>query len=49
MLPATTSAGNLASLTVGGNPVAFTTETVKGISYAVFPASTGSWVATYAP
>lgn len=49
MIPATTSAGTLASLTAGGNPVAFTTETIKGISYAVFPASTGSWVATYAP
>jgi hypothetical protein len=49
MIPTTTSAGNLASLTVGGNPVTFTTETIKGISYAVFPASTGSWVATYAP
>ena len=49
MIPATTSAGTLASLTVGGNSVAFTTETIKGISYAVFPASTGSWVATYAP
>ena len=49
MIPATTSAGTLTSLTVGGNPVTFTTETIKGISYAVFPASTGSWVATYVP
>lgn len=49
MIPATTAAGTITSLTVGGNPVAFTTETVKGLSYAVFPASTGSWVATYAP
>jgi hypothetical protein len=49
MLPNTTSAGTLASLTVGGNPVTFTTETIKGIVYAVFPASSGSYVATYAP
>jgi len=49
MIPNTTSAGTLASLTVGGNAVAFTAETIKGLSYAVFPASTGSWVATYAP
>lgn len=28
-----------------GNPVSFTTQTIKGISYAVFPASPG----TYAP
>jgi hypothetical protein len=49
MIPATTSAGTLASLTVGGNPVTFTTETIKGISYAVFPAGSGNYVATYAP
>lgn len=49
MIPATTSAGTIASLTVGGNPVTFTTETIKGISYAVFPAATGSYTATYAP
>jgi hypothetical protein len=49
MLPATTSAGTLASLTANGDPVAFTTQTVKGISYAVFPAGSGAYVATYAP
>jgi hypothetical protein len=49
MLPATSTAGTLASLTVGGNPVTFTAQTVKGIAYAVFPAASGSYVATYAP
>ncbi|HWM93884.1 MAG TPA: family 16 glycoside hydrolase [Thermoanaerobaculia bacterium] len=49
MIPASTSAGTLASLTVGGNPVTWTTETIKGISYAIFPASSGSYTATYAP
>ena len=49
MLPNTTAAGTLASLTMGGNPVSFTTETLKGIPYAVFNASSGSYVATYAP
>jgi hypothetical protein len=44
-----TAAGTLASLMVGGNPVAFTTETIKGITHAIFPASSGSCVATYAP
>jgi hypothetical protein len=42
-------AGTLASLTVGGNPVTFATETIKGLTYAVFSASSGSYVATYAP
>jgi hypothetical protein len=49
MLPTVSTAGTLASLTAGGNPVTFTTETIKGISYAVFPAGTGSYAATYAP
>ncbi len=49
MLPNTTPAGTLTSLTVGGNPVTFTTDTTKGIAYAVFTASSGSYVATYAP
>jgi hypothetical protein len=41
--------GTLASLTVNSNPVAFTPQTVKGIAYAVFPAASGSYVATHAP
>lgn len=49
MLPNTTAAGTLASLTAGGNPVTFTTETLKGITYAVFSAPSGSYVAVYAP
>lgn len=49
MIPATTSAGTIASLTAGGNPVTFTTETIKGISYATFPAGSGSYTATYVP
>lgn len=42
-------AGNLSSLTLGGNPVSWITETIKGIAYAIFPASSGSYTATYAP
>ncbi|HEY4595057.1 MAG TPA: hypothetical protein VIJ02_01550, partial [Thermoanaerobaculia bacterium] len=49
LLPATTPAGSLASLTANGSPVAFSTQTLKGITYAVFPAASGSYVATYAP
>jgi Domain of Unknown Function (DUF1080) len=49
MIPAATSAGTLASLTVGGTPVTFTTETIKGIAYAIFPATTGTYTASYAP
>ena len=49
MLPLSSTAGTLASPTMNGNSVAFTARTVKGIAYAVFPAATGSYVATYAP
>ena len=49
MLPLASTGGTLASLAADGNPVAFTTQTVKGIAYAVFPAASGSYVATYAP
>jgi hypothetical protein len=49
LLLATTPAGTLASLTANGSPVTFTTQTIKGITYAVFPAASGAYVATYAP
>jgi hypothetical protein len=49
MLPNTSTAGTLASLTLNGSAVTFTTQTIKGIAYAVFPAASGSYVATYAP
>jgi hypothetical protein len=49
MLPMSSNAGTLASITTGGNAVSFTTQTIKGISYAVFPASSGTYTAAYAP
>lgn len=49
MLPVSTPAGDLVALTRDAAPVAWTTETIKGISYAFFPAAAGDWVATYAP
>ncbi len=47
MVPASTSVGMLVALTRDGSPVAWTTETIKGIAYAFFPAAAGNWVATY--
>jgi WD40 repeat protein len=38
----------LISITRDGNPVSYTTETIKGIVYARFAGDTGSYVATYA-
>ena len=50
MLPTRSSATNsLVSVTTGSgsSPVAFTTDTIKGIEYAFFPAVLGTYTATY--
>lgn len=47
MLPMQSSKGSLASITRGGASVAFTTETIKGITYAFFPVINGDYSANY--
>ncbi len=47
MLPASGPTGALQGLARNGEPVAFTTQTIKGITYATFSADAGSYVATY--
>lgn len=49
MLPTTAAPGELTALTRGGNPVAYTVQTIKGLSYAVFDpaAGSGTFAATY--
>ena len=47
MLPTTGPTGTLSSITMSGNPVSFTTQTIKGISYAMFNATSGSYQAVY--
>jgi hypothetical protein len=49
MLPASVSAGTLATLTLNGTPVAFVRETIKGVEYGVFTVGPGTYRATYAP
>jgi uncharacterized protein DUF4082/Big-like domain-containing protein len=49
MVPNQTPGGHLTSLTINGSSVAFTVETLKGRSYAVFRAASGNAVATYIP
>jgi hypothetical protein len=49
MIPNQTTGGHLISLTINGSPVSFMVETIKGRSYAEFPAANGNAVATYAP
>ncbi|MGD0510198.1 MAG: Ig-like domain-containing protein, partial [Terriglobales bacterium] len=47
MLPVNCSAGALTNLTRAGASVGYTTQTIKGIQYAFFVASAGSYQATY--
>jgi hypothetical protein len=49
MIPNKSTGGRLSSLTINGSPVRFTVETIKGRAYAVFRATNGNAVATYAP
>jgi hypothetical protein len=47
MLPASGPTGGLQAIARNGQPVSFATQTIKGITYATFPADAGSYVATY--
>ena len=47
MLPVFSSSGSILTVTRDGNPVGFTTQTIKGIQYAFFPSVSGSYTATY--
>ena len=47
MLPVSSSAGSLISLMRGTTNVTFTTQTIKGMQYAVFVATAGSYQAKY--
>lgn len=48
MVPVQTNKGMLAGITSNGNQVTYTTETIKGVTYALFPTVTGVYSATYA-
>jgi len=49
MLPMATTTGPLTNLRRNGSPIAFATQTIKGVEYAVFEGSSGSYEATYVP
>ncbi|MGC1850804.1 MAG: N,N-dimethylformamidase beta subunit family domain-containing protein, partial [Solirubrobacterales bacterium] len=48
MVPTSSAVGPLSGLKRGGTPVTTTTSTIKGIEYAFFDATAGSYTATYA-
>jgi len=47
MLPATFAGRTLSAITRNGSPMAFTTQTIKGIRYAIFSAPAGAYQAAY--
>jgi hypothetical protein len=47
MVPVNSSTGLLTNLTLAGAPVAYTTQVIKGVQYAFFAASAGTYQATY--
>jgi hypothetical protein len=47
MVPTSSTAGLLTSIIFNGSPLSFTTQTIKGVQYAFFNASSGSYQARY--
>lgn len=47
LLPTQGPTGTLSALTCGGSPVSYTTQTIKGVQYAMFDTITGTCQATY--
>ena len=47
MLPTASAAGALSNLTQGGSPVSYSLQTIKGVQYAFFSATSGTYQATY--
>ena len=47
MVPLQGPSGTLTGISSGGSFVPYTVETIKGIQYAVFPAATATFTATY--
>ena len=49
MVPASFAGANLTGITRGGTPISYSTETIKGVEYAVFPAEGANYEALYGP
>ena len=49
MLPVSATGKTLSAISRSGTVVPHTVRTVKGVEYAVFAASAGTYAATYAP
>jgi len=49
MLPTQTVGGTITSISYNGTPISFSTQVIKGVEYAIFPALTGAYQASIAP
>jgi hypothetical protein len=47
MIPTSSIKGTVTGVTRGGTPVTFTTETIKGVQYAVFTVTAGNYAVRY--
>ena len=47
VVPATSTVGPITGITRNGSPVSYTTQTLKGVSYAMFGAAAGSYQVVY--
>ena len=47
ILPLQGPSGTLSAISLGGSPVAYTVQTIKGVQYAMFAAANGTFQATY--
>jgi Domain of unknown function (DUF4082)/Bacterial Ig-like domain/Glycosyl hydrolases family 16 len=48
MVPMKAAVGDLTGITRNGSPIMYTSQVIKGITYAFFPAAAGTYQATYA-
>ena len=49
MLPAQIGGDPITAINYNGNPISFTTDVIKGVEYALFPALTGNYQASTTP
>ena len=47
LVPASAGSSPINNVTLNGAPVTFTTQTLKGVAYAIFPAGAGTYAVTY--
>jgi len=49
LIPASVNGSPITGISLNGTALAYTTQTIKGIQYAIFPAAAGSYQVSYGP